>query len=389
MEIPANDWAKREALRRLIREAEPTLNNAIVFCNRKRDVDVVAKSPRQARLRRRADPWRPRPIPAHQDPGQVPRRRTQDSGRQRCGGARARRSGRQPCLQFRRADPCRRLCPSHRPHRPRRTQRRTPIMLASPRDAKYVEAIEKLTGKQAGAPRDDGHRSARGTPPAPRRGSRRTRARDRAWPRKAGIATAARRTASFTTRSRPLEPVGGPAERPRRLSPQRGRPEATAPSRTAPPREATPGTKPHHRSKPRAETAKIGAPPEPQGEQPRRWTRASCPPSCSGPCRCEARYPRTSALRLSPPPSGKAGSFRAVRDAFGLPFNAFYRTRRQTACVPPRPRLGVAGCCSHDRLRTGSCQVSASTLMGECERRPRRRTISSSSTPMPRARIPA
>ncbi len=44
VEVPANDWAKREALRRLIREAEPTLNNAIVFCNRKRDVDVVAKS---------------------------------------------------------------------------------------------------------------------------------------------------------------------------------------------------------------------------------------------------------------------------------------------------------------------------------------------------------
>jgi superfamily II DNA/RNA helicase len=42
--IPANDWAKREALRRLIREAEGTLQNAIVFCNRKRDVDVVAKS---------------------------------------------------------------------------------------------------------------------------------------------------------------------------------------------------------------------------------------------------------------------------------------------------------------------------------------------------------
>ena len=42
--IPANDWAKREALRRLIREAEPTLNNGLGFCNRKRDVDVVAKS---------------------------------------------------------------------------------------------------------------------------------------------------------------------------------------------------------------------------------------------------------------------------------------------------------------------------------------------------------
>jgi superfamily II DNA/RNA helicase len=44
VEIPANDWAKREALRRLIREVDATLNNAIVFCNRKRDVDVVAKS---------------------------------------------------------------------------------------------------------------------------------------------------------------------------------------------------------------------------------------------------------------------------------------------------------------------------------------------------------
>src|SRR5882672_6119437 len=41
--VPANDWAKREALRRLIREAGDIVN-AIVFCNRKRDVDVVAKS---------------------------------------------------------------------------------------------------------------------------------------------------------------------------------------------------------------------------------------------------------------------------------------------------------------------------------------------------------
>jgi superfamily II DNA/RNA helicase len=41
--VPANDWAKREALRRLIREAGD-ITNAIVFCNRKRDVDIVAKS---------------------------------------------------------------------------------------------------------------------------------------------------------------------------------------------------------------------------------------------------------------------------------------------------------------------------------------------------------
>jgi len=43
VQVPANDWAKREALRRLIREAGDIVN-AIVFCNRKRDVDVVAKS---------------------------------------------------------------------------------------------------------------------------------------------------------------------------------------------------------------------------------------------------------------------------------------------------------------------------------------------------------
>ncbi len=43
IEVPNNDWAKREALRRLVREAGE-ITNAIVFCNRKRDVDVVAKS---------------------------------------------------------------------------------------------------------------------------------------------------------------------------------------------------------------------------------------------------------------------------------------------------------------------------------------------------------
>jgi superfamily II DNA/RNA helicase len=42
IEVPANDWAKREVLRRLIREN--SVKNGIVFCNRKRDVDIVAKS---------------------------------------------------------------------------------------------------------------------------------------------------------------------------------------------------------------------------------------------------------------------------------------------------------------------------------------------------------
>lgn len=42
VEVPHNDWAKREALRRLIRDNP--VNNGIIFCNRKRDVDVVARS---------------------------------------------------------------------------------------------------------------------------------------------------------------------------------------------------------------------------------------------------------------------------------------------------------------------------------------------------------
>jgi superfamily II DNA/RNA helicase len=40
--IPGGDWLKREALRKLIREND--VKNAIIFCNRKRDVDVLAKS---------------------------------------------------------------------------------------------------------------------------------------------------------------------------------------------------------------------------------------------------------------------------------------------------------------------------------------------------------
>jgi superfamily II DNA/RNA helicase len=40
--VPGGEWSKRESLRRLIREHD--VKNAIVFCNRKRDVDVLAKS---------------------------------------------------------------------------------------------------------------------------------------------------------------------------------------------------------------------------------------------------------------------------------------------------------------------------------------------------------
>src|SRR5688572_14453432 len=40
--VQGDDWAKRHALRELIRGED--VKNAIVFCNRKRDVDIVAKS---------------------------------------------------------------------------------------------------------------------------------------------------------------------------------------------------------------------------------------------------------------------------------------------------------------------------------------------------------
>jgi superfamily II DNA/RNA helicase len=43
VEVPSDEWAKREALRILIKEAGE-ITNAIVFCNKKRIVDVVAKS---------------------------------------------------------------------------------------------------------------------------------------------------------------------------------------------------------------------------------------------------------------------------------------------------------------------------------------------------------
>jgi superfamily II DNA/RNA helicase len=43
VQVPNDDWAKREALRQLIREAGE-ITNAIVFCNKKHTVDIVAKS---------------------------------------------------------------------------------------------------------------------------------------------------------------------------------------------------------------------------------------------------------------------------------------------------------------------------------------------------------
>jgi superfamily II DNA/RNA helicase len=147
VEIPANDWAKREALRRLIREAEPTLNNAIVFCNRKRDVDVVAKS----LVKHGFDA-----APIHGDLDQSLRTKTLD--RFRAGELKilvasdvAARGLDVPAVShvFNFDVPIHADDYVHRIGRTGRAGRSgQAYMLASPRDAKYVDFIEKLTGNK-------------------------------------------------------------------------------------------------------------------------------------------------------------------------------------------------------------------------------------------------
>jgi superfamily II DNA/RNA helicase len=146
VETPANDWAKREALRRLIRENGDTLQNAIVFCNRKRDVDVVAKS----LVKHGFDA-----APIHGDLEQSLRMKTLD--RFRSGELKflvasdvAARGLDVPSVShvFNFEVPIHADDYVHRVGRTGRAGRSgQAYMLMTPRDAKYVEMIEKLTGK--------------------------------------------------------------------------------------------------------------------------------------------------------------------------------------------------------------------------------------------------
>jgi len=144
VEVPANDWAKREALRLLFREVEPTLNNAIVFCNRKRDVDVVAKSLAKHGFDA---------APIHGDLDQSVRMKTLEKFR---GGELkilvasdvAARGLDVPSVShvFNFDVPIHADDYVHRIGRTGRAGRSGhAFMLATPRDAKYVEVIEKLT----------------------------------------------------------------------------------------------------------------------------------------------------------------------------------------------------------------------------------------------------
>jgi len=135
---------KREALRQLIRSED--VNNAIVFCNRKRDVDIVGKSLQKHGFNA---------APIHGDLDQALRTKTLDSFR----------SGELQILVA--SDVAARGLdvpsvshvfnfdvPIHSDdyvHRIGRTGRAgrlgVSITLATPHDVKFVDAIEKLTGK--------------------------------------------------------------------------------------------------------------------------------------------------------------------------------------------------------------------------------------------------
>jgi superfamily II DNA/RNA helicase len=143
--VPANDWAKREALRRLIRDN--AVKNAIVFCNRKTDVDIVAKSLQKHGFNA---------APLHGDLDQSVRTRTLEGFRAGTldflvASDVAARGLDIPAVGhvFNFDAP---YHPDDYVHRIGRTGRAGrsghTYMLMTPRDQKYVEAIEKLIGRK-------------------------------------------------------------------------------------------------------------------------------------------------------------------------------------------------------------------------------------------------
>ena len=119
--VLVNEHDKREALRRLIRSED--VQNALIFCNRKRDVDILLKSLLKHGFSAGA---------LHGDLAQSVRFATLEKFKagelrllvcSRCRRARHRHWRAAPCVQFRCAAPCRGLRAPHRPHRPRRQGR--------------------------------------------------------------------------------------------------------------------------------------------------------------------------------------------------------------------------------------------------------------------------
>ena len=231
IDVPNNEWAKREALRRLINE-EGGVKNAIVFCNRKRDVDIVAKSLTKHGFNA---------APLHGDLDQSVRTRTLDAFRNGelsllVASDVAARGLDIPAVShiFNFDVP---FHPDDYVHRVGRTGRAgrsgTAYMLASSRDAKYIEAIEKLTkstlthrtleglaeATQARPPRDDHH--GRGD----KRGRDRGRGKDRDRKREHPVKPH-HQVASMEPAKPMAEQTGPRAQEPR---PQEPRPAQHAP----------------------------------------------------------------------------------------------------------------------------------------------------------------
>ena len=114
-------WDKRATLRNLIKAEDAELKNAIIFCNRKIEVSELFRSLLKHDFDAGALHGDMDQRARMHDAGQFPRRQAPATGRLRRRRARPRHPRCQPRLQLRRADPCRGLCPPHRPHRPCRT----------------------------------------------------------------------------------------------------------------------------------------------------------------------------------------------------------------------------------------------------------------------------
>jgi superfamily II DNA/RNA helicase len=221
VEVPADDWAKREALRTLIKEAGE-ITNAIVFCNKKHTVDIVAKSLAKHGFNA---------APLHGDLDQSVRTKTLDGFR----------SGEVTILVA--SDVAARGLdipavshvfnfdvPYHSDdyvHRIGRTGRAgrsgEAYMLVSRLDGKYVEAIEKLTKMKLERRSIDGlAEQVRERPPRDKFGDRSSRdkgGRDRGRDRRGG-----------EHRDRPIKPHGQVASMEPVKTPAERAPEAPRPA---------------------------------------------------------------------------------------------------------------------------------------------------------------
>ena len=204
----------------------PDLKNAIIFCNRKRDVAIAAPLAAEARLQCG------RPARRHGPAARMAALESFRTGEIKLlvasdvAAPRPRHPGREPRLQLRRAAPCRGLRASHRPHRPRRAHG----ACLHPRrsgDEKSLAAIEKLiqqpipwegrvpSAVRGARARPPGEERTRDTRPHRRSGAARGADRPRERRREATTSPDGDKSASDRRASR----EGLPAERRR---PQRG-----------------------------------------------------------------------------------------------------------------------------------------------------------------------